>query len=139
MKNTEVKTKKQRLLSDQLVPTLLLALFPPLPWPLPWLPPPLPLLSPPCRRLPLPAPWSSCRPDIGTILTKGAWCHSLLLFNMHSAFEIIILTASLTCLTRGGSMHPQHSHTELCLCALVFNLLPECILLIFKSYGSQML
>ena len=38
MRNTEVKTKKQRLLSDQLVPTLLLALSPPLPWPLLWLP-----------------------------------------------------------------------------------------------------
>ena len=136
MKNTEVKTKKQRLLSDQLVPTLLLALSPPLPWPLPWLPPPLPLLSPPCRRLPLPAPWSSCRPDIGTILTKGARCHLLLLFNMHSALEIIILTASLTCLTRGVlCTFNKVMYTELCLYALVFNLalLPECILLIFQS------
>ena len=87
----KVKTKR-RLLTGQLVPNLLLLL--PLPRP------PLPL-SPPCRRLPLAVPCSSWSPDIGMILTRGAWCHSVLLFIMHSALDMIILTASFTCLTSG--------------------------------------
>ena len=43
---------------------------------------------------PGPTSWS---PDIGIMLTKGAWCHSVLLFLLHSALDMIILTASLTC------------------------------------------
>ena len=66
------------------------------------------LLCPPTAPCPLPrpppllcstaSPCSSWMPLMGTTLTTGCWWNSLLLFIKQSAFDLLILTPSFTCL-----------------------------------------
>ena len=72
------------------------------------------LLCPPapCPR-PLPllcsSPCSSWIPLIGTTLTTGCWWNSLLLFIKQTAFDLLILTPSFTCLAIDDWKDPSTS------------------------------
>ena len=103
MKLNQIKLKtKDCCMNDHLVPLLLFTL--PLSWPL-WVPSsplplpllPVPLASPPCSRLPLPAPWSSWSPVIGS---RGKiYVHNNLctLENHEKANRIIIISGTIIC------------------------------------------